>query len=139
MKVKSTVFLKQILRNLLITIGWSARGPHVPTPPQYEEKIENVIKKALEIRKVIGKGITSSDLQTHAIPFEQWYNSEFMNDAYGDGENVPVLCTIELGLQYEKITTPGRAGGEQKESGTILKPKVVLVSALEGIRKAASV
>lgn len=138
-KAKSTEFLKQILRNLLIAIGWSARGPHVPTPPQYEERIENVMKKALEIRQVIGKGITSTDLQTHAIPFEQWFNSEFMNDAYGDGEDVPVLCTIELGLQYEKITTPDRAGGEQRESGTILKPKVVLVSALEGIRKAANV
>lgn len=97
------------------------------------------MKKALEIQKVIGKGITSSDLQAHAIPFEEWFDAKFMDDAYGDGENGPVLCTIELGLQFEKIITSGKAGGEQKESGTILKPKVVLVSALEGIRKAAAV
>ncbi len=134
-RVKSTEFLKLVLRNLLIAIGWAARGPHVPTPPQFEERIDIIAKKAIEVQQVIGKGVTSADLWAHAIPSEEWFHADTAIDAYEEGEEGPVLCTIELGLQSEKIVTPGNAGTEQKESATIMKPKVVLVSALEGIRK----
>jgi len=139
-RVKSTEFLKQVLRNLLIALGWSARGPHVPTPPQFEERIDIIAKKAIEVQQVIGKGITSVDLQAHAIPFEEWFEPSSAIDAYEEGEEGPVLCTVELGLQSEKIVAlAGNAGTEQKESAMILKPKVVLVSALDGIRKTAKV
>lgn len=134
-QVKSTEFLKVVLRNLLIAIGWAARGPHVPTPPQFEERIDMIAKKAVEVQQIIGKGITSVDLQAHCIPFEQWFYPDSAIDAYEEGEEGSVLCTIELGLRSEKMVTPGNAGMEEKESAIILKPKVVLVSALKGIRK----
>ncbi|KAF8331237.1 hypothetical protein F5887DRAFT_833783, partial [Amanita rubescens] len=132
-RVKSTEFLKLVLRDLLIAIGWAARGPHVPTPPQFEERIDIIAKKAIEVQQVIGKGITSADLCAHGIPSEEWFHPDSAIDAYEEGKEGPVLCTLELGLQSEKIVAPGNAGTEQRENATILKPKVVLVSALEGL------
>ncbi|KAF8632442.1 hypothetical protein AX15_001884 [Amanita polypyramis BW_CC] len=130
-------FLKSVFLNLLIGIGWSLRGPDATIPPQYEEKIDDIAKKALELHNIIGKGVTSRDLDVYTILSESPFDPAGMDNAYGKGgrdstSQCPVLCTVDMGLRYKRIVMPGTSGDEQEEAGTVLKPKVVLVSALDG-------
>ncbi|KAK2462919.1 hypothetical protein APHAL10511_005117 [Amanita phalloides] len=132
---ETTDYLKKILGYLLAGVGWSERVSNVPIPPEYEEKIDIIARKAIEVHNILRKDVTSMDLEAYIVPFGHDFDSASMEDEYGDGEKDSSslgVCTVALGLRSKKVLVPKNHGAFKEEIDDILKPKVVLVSALVG-------
>ncbi|PFH47371.1 hypothetical protein AMATHDRAFT_152218, partial [Amanita thiersii Skay4041] len=126
-------WLCTVLTDILTCVGWSLKGPDATIPVQYREKLGDIVKLALEIQSSITKGVTSTDLEPIYVPDDTPFDSTQMENAFPDGgkedsgDKNRLLCTIEMGLAYK---TALRSDKHQvrDDSGTILKPKVVLAS-----------
>ncbi|KIL66433.1 hypothetical protein M378DRAFT_75212 [Amanita muscaria Koide BX008] len=116
---------------LIAAVGGSlSRGKSLPS--QYQEKVEDIAKRALELHRIVGKDVTSMDLVTYTVPSDTQFDPSQMDDTEGSADETGsdrVICTLEMGLQYRKRAELGKQGGEQY--GITLKPKVVLSAALE--------
>jgi hypothetical protein len=112
---------EQILQEIMNTFG---------------EKLMIVVRAALALNWVIGKDITSADLEPMTVLSETAFDSALMEDVNGEGASRAavehVLCTTDLGLQ--RVVKTSKEGDSAAQTSMLLKPKVALESMIEGLQ-----
>ena len=103
---------------------------------RFGEKLMIVVRAALALNWVIGREITSADLEPTAVAHEAEFDSTVMEDVNGDGNLKAgvehVLCTTDLGLQ-RVVRSSSKDGIPTWQTKVLLKPKVALESMIEGL------
>lgn len=97
----------------------------------YAERIDILVKSALQLNRAIGQAITSCELKVVCLPPDTLFDPATMGDSFGrdlskgKAAAEAVLCTTDLGLlRAEKVQ------GIWQET-ILMKPKAVLQSGLE--------
>lgn len=127
--------MTQALVSVLLSTGMHASSAALrkQIEKDFGESISLILRASKQIKKAIGEGVTSCDIETSYILPDITFNPETMEDTsdlrQGDqGDTVEgVLCTTDLGLmRLEK-----KSGATGKS--VLLKPKIVLLSGLSGL------
>jgi len=112
---------EQILQEVMNTFG---------------DKLMIVVRTALALNWVIGKDITSADLEPMTVVSEAVFDSALMEDVNGEVASRAaieyVLCTTDLGLQ--RVVKTSKEGDSAAQTSMLLKPKVALESMIEGLQ-----
>jgi hypothetical protein len=129
------------LLGLLVVAGWqeqvsSAQETFVT---KFGDKLGVIAKLAIQLNKAVGEDITSGDLEAVSIDPDTVFDPEIMDDVYADERprkrknrvNGRAIATIDMGLQ--RIARRLGREGNECETTMVLKPKVVLSSALEDV------
>lgn len=103
----------------------------------FGEKLITIVRLALGLNWVIGKEITSADLDPIIIESKAIFDPATMEDVNGEGaRNVEgkvavehVLCTTDMGLN--RAVKSLKDGETSWQTTTLLKPKVALESVME--------
>jgi hypothetical protein len=125
------------LVDVLLVAGLKATHEHIheEVMATFGEKLTIVVRAALALNWVVGKDITSMDLEPITILWQSIFDSAVMEDVNGKvGLKAGVdhvLCTIDLGLQ--RIVKLSKEGESEWQISMLLKPKVVLESMIEGL------
>jgi len=118
--------------SVLITAGIRANPVELTEriTTAFAERIDILVKSALQLNKAIGQGITSCELKIICLPPDALFDPATMDDAFGrdlskgKAAEETILCTTDLGLlRAEKVQ------GIWEET-ILIKPKVVLESGL---------
>ncbi|KIL64011.1 hypothetical protein M378DRAFT_78868 [Amanita muscaria Koide BX008] len=125
-------YLTGITLKLITAVGGSLEGGGA-LPPQYNEKLEDIVKKALELHRIVSRDVVSMELVTYTIPCDAEFDPSRMENTEGGGDETgsttqdTVICTLEMGLQCRKR----KENGSEEDWGVTMKAKVVLASTLE--------
>jgi len=103
----------------------------------FGEKLTTIVRLALGLNWVIGKEITSADLDPITVGGRTVFDPATMEDVNGEGARKVegeaavehVLCTTDLGLQ--RVVKSLKEGESPWETTMLLKPKVALESVME--------
>lgn len=110
----------------------------------FGERISAVVLQTVELRKIVGEDMLSSEFEILCPRHSHRFQEEWMEDAEGAGsprdhghrsrrkhtQTAAVLCTTELGLsRHEKKSTDGP--NDNVESRVIIKAKVMLSSVVD--------
>jgi hypothetical protein len=140
----------QSLSDILLVAGLKAAHDqiHEEITKTFGDKLMIVVRAALALNWVVGKDITSADLEPIVVVSEAVFDPAMMEDVNGNGglkaEVEHVLCTTDLGLQRvvgkSSKSKDGAAAqasssslSQQTTTTILLKPKVALESMIEGL------
>ena len=102
----------------------------------FGNKLTVIVRLALGLNWVIGREVTSCDLEPTSVLWETEYNPDEMVDV--NEEEVShlehVLCTTDLGLQRIVKTGKDAEGPKAYQTTVLLKPKVALESTVESLK-----
>ena len=103
----------------------------------FGNKLTVIVRLALGLNWVIGREVTSCDLEPTTVLWETAYNPDEMVDVNEEGAHhlVHVLCTTDLGLLRTVKTGKDVEGPEAYQTTVLLKPKVALESMLESLQE----
>jgi hypothetical protein len=112
---------------------------HEAVMATFGEKLTILVRLALALNWVIGKEITSADLDPITIESKADFDPATMEDVNGEGAKKVegkatvehVLCTTDLGLQ--RVVNLLKEGEEAWQTTMLLKPKVALESVMENL------
>ncbi|KAF8058636.1 hypothetical protein FPV67DRAFT_1676203 [Lyophyllum atratum] len=118
---------------VLILAGYSPQDTKTTLPDSFQEGLSVVNNLVLRLRTAIGEQVTSMDIGAFAVRSGVIFNPEEMDDTYAEERRVGgknkagerVAGSTELGL------TSRVKVGEEIQTAVMLKPKVILCSALE--------
>lgn len=125
------------LVDVLLVAGLKATHEHIHTEVMttFGEKLTIVVRAALALNWVIGKDITSADLEPTTVLWNSVFDPAIMDDVNSAGGLKTgvehVLCTTDLGLQ--RIVKSSKEGEPAWQTSMLLKPKVALESMIEGL------
>jgi len=142
----------QSLSDILLVAGLKAAHKHIQEEIMntFGDKLTIVGRAALALNWVVGKDITSADLEPIVVVCEAVFDPALMEDVNGNGglkaEVEHVLCTTDLGLQRVVGKSSKSKDGavaaasssvssslQQTTTTILLKPKVALESMIEGL------
>lgn len=142
----------QSLSDILLVAGLKAAHEHIHEEimKTFGDKLMIVVRAALALNWVVGRDITSADLEPIVVVCESVFDPAVMEDVNGNGglkaEVERVLCTTDLGLQrvvgksskskdgVAALASSSVSSSSQQTTTTILlKPKVALESMIEGL------
>jgi hypothetical protein len=104
----------------------------------FEQRIGPLLDKCLKFRKMIGEGITSTNIRPYFLNSGEEYDPSSAELEYEDDESASkekrgvVACSLGLGL-YLTRTSRGDDGRFTESREQILKPKVILQETLKEI------
>lgn len=108
----------------------------------FEQRIGPLLDKCLKFRKMVGEGITSTDIRPYCFsPGERYgpnvyadleYEDEKKEKETSNAQQGMIACSLSLGL-YCTRTTRNRDGKFEESRELILKPKVILQDTLKRI------
>jgi hypothetical protein len=124
------------LVDVLLAAGLKATHEqiHDEVMSTFGEKLTIVVRAALALNWVIGKDITSADLEPITVLWDTEFDLTIMDDVNGGKLRAGVehvLCTTDLGLQ--RVVKSSKDGEPALETTMLLKPKVALESMIEGL------
>lgn len=131
--------VQKYLMELLLKSITAAGGSLETLQSQYNEKVEDITKKAIELHRTVSEDVRSIELITYTIPCDTSYDPSQMEDTEGGGDmttaSIPggkVVCTLEMGLRCRKKAQAKQSGffGGARDSVS-MKAKVVLDATLE--------
>lgn len=126
------------LVDILLVAGLKATHEqiHEEVMTTFGEKLIIIVRAALALNWVIGKNITSADLEPTTVLWETEFDSTVMEDVNGEGGLKAgvehVVCTTDLGLQ--RVVKSSKEGESAYQTSMLLKPKVALESMIEGLK-----
>ncbi|KIL63977.1 hypothetical protein M378DRAFT_78897 [Amanita muscaria Koide BX008] len=122
-------YLAGITLKLITAVAGSLEsGGHLP--PRFNEDLEDIVKTALELHRIVSRDVVSMGLVTYTIPCDAEFDPSRMEDINGGGDETgpitqdTVICTVEMGLQCRKK----KESGSREEWDAIVKAKVFLAS-----------
>ena len=128
------------LINLLVVAGWQPASEARDTfLAAFGNRLLVIGKLAIQLNKAVGEDITSGDLEAISVPPDAAFDPAIMDDAYADERarrgkasvEKRVVATTDMGLH--RMARRYREGKYECETMIVLKPKVVLYSALEDV------
>ncbi|KAM6502882.1 hypothetical protein JOM56_002859 [Amanita muscaria] len=129
-------YIKNVLIKVIFAVGGSLPSGDA-LPLHYDEKVEDIAVRVVELHAIIGKEVKSMDLVAYVIPGGTQFDPSQMDDA-GESrkykESIPkasVVCTVEMGLRYKKRVSSGEQSRYYEDFGVVMKPKVVLAATLD--------
>lgn len=126
--------LIDMLIALLHFAGWSfASSKSHRAILSVQEKVQNLERLWIQLKNATKSDVTTSDLETFIfppeIPFEDGMENNYRADGQGKITGQKTLCTVAIGLRKTLIAR-SEGGSLSTRHETLLKPKVVLASAL---------
>uniref|UniRef100_A0A0W0FHI0 Uncharacterized protein n=1 Tax=Moniliophthora roreri TaxID=221103 RepID=A0A0W0FHI0_MONRR len=120
-----------LMASVLTMAGWVAKDNEHETEVyrMVGERVSLVVKRALQIDKVVGLEVTSEDWEVFVVTAGDPFNGDFMQDVYGihkaksAGGGTQALCTTDMGLRSRQVN------GAKEIWQATLKPKVLLNTA----------
>jgi hypothetical protein len=99
----------------------------------FQKRIDPLFDKCLQVRRMIGRDITSTDIQPYFFPPGARYNATLPAELEHEAEDAGpskdrkgmIVCSVSLGLKCTR-----ESGGEKEP---ILKPKVILENTFKEI------
>ncbi|KIL64008.1 hypothetical protein M378DRAFT_163717 [Amanita muscaria Koide BX008] len=131
--------VQKYLMELLLKLITAAGGSLETLQSQYNEKVEDITKKAIELHRTVSQDVRSVELIAYTIPCDTGFDPSQMEDTEGGGDmttaSIPggnVVCTLEMGLRCRKKAQAKQSGffGGERDSVS-MKAKVVLDATLE--------
>jgi hypothetical protein len=128
------------LINLLVVAGWQPASEARDTfLAAFGNRLLVIGKLAIQLNKAVGEDITSGDLEAIFVPPDTVFDPATMDGAYADERHrrgktsveERVVVTTDMGLH--RMARRYREGKYECETIIVLKPKVVLYSALEDV------
>lgn len=107
----------------------------------FHQRIGPLLDKCLRFRKMIGEGVTSTDIQPYVVASGNEYDPRFADLEYEDEKDDTakekrgvVACSLGVGLYSTRTSERGPDGKFINKGGeVILKPKVILQETLKEI------
>ena len=103
-----------------------------------EEKLAEICRRSLKIKEMATEKILSADVRPFYYGPGTSYSPAEMVDVYDSGKSTdratsgqPILCSTGLGVTCRAVTHAQSSGRREDTWSVILKPKVVLASAIE--------
>jgi hypothetical protein len=139
--------LIEVFTNILVVAGCKQTETQIyeTITARFVERLTIIGKMALRLSKAIGEDITSCEIEVAYLLPDTVFNHSTMNDAFGkpstkNGEasanDKQLLCTTDLGLvSGVKEMVDGKSRWRET---VLLKPRVLLESALEEMRNESS-
>lgn len=130
--------LVNMLVDVLLVAGLKASHEHIHEElmATFSDKLTIVVRAALALNWVIGKDITSADMEPLSVLWGAEFDSAKMEDVNGGGELKVgvehVLCTTDLGLS-RVVKSSLKDSEAALQTTMLLKPKVALESMVEGM------
>ncbi|KAF8907419.1 hypothetical protein CPB85DRAFT_1311761 [Mucidula mucida] len=119
---------------VLPLMGWSAANPKADLQESFGRRIADMANLVVSLDRSIGEEMISEDIKLAMVHYGDPADDKLMEDLYGTKrfrQRETVVCTCELGLYNGRIES-GDAGSTVEQ--VLLKPKVVLLSALKPVR-----
>ena len=126
---------------LLCLCGWSLNSPRSQKAILAMQQMIKALEKLWQqLKSATKEGITTADIDVFVIDFDRLYDESKMEDSYSDSTSskstaiapeTRVLCTVGLGLKRTVVKRV--AGTPEKHWDILMKPKVVLKTALQEI------
>lgn len=105
----------------------------------FEQRIGPLFDKCLKFRKMVGEGITSTDIRPYYFSPGENYDPGYADLEYEDGkravlevEQNVIACSLSLGL-YCTHSSRNQDGSFEESGESILQPKVILEDTLKGV------
>ncbi|KAI0690377.1 hypothetical protein BC835DRAFT_1281177 [Cytidiella melzeri] len=113
----------------------------------FGDEFATIARQVLELQKVIGQDVTSSEFQVLCSKHDDQFLAEFMQDIDDGGarakedtrtrEGLPIMCTTELGLQRRGKRAGVKGEKDVEERSVMLKAKVAMPSLVEDFKSQA--
>ncbi|KAF5316900.1 hypothetical protein D9611_003552 [Ephemerocybe angulata] len=123
-------------RYIMVAGGWSSRASHSATlSANVQARLMAVESSIMKLKEAVIEGVTSTEVVPCICNVGQAYDPDQMDSAYPDHTDQdfvqkPIVCTTDLGVK-KLVATRLRDGSLAKNYELILKPKVILPSALD--------
>lgn len=131
--------ITESLVDILLVAGLSAtqEQTHAEVSATFGNKLSVIVRLALGLNWVIGREVTSCDLEPTTVLWEAAFNPDEMVDVNEEEthHSERVLCTTDLGLQRIVKTGKDIEGEKAWQTAVLLKPKVALESMLESLKE----
>lgn len=128
------------LVDVLLVAGLKASYEHIHevVMTTFEDKLTTIVRLALGLNWVVGREVTSGDLEPTTVLWDAAFDPSEMVDVNREGDREDgkmdrVLCTTDLGLQLIVKVGKDVEGKEAYHTTTLLQPKVALESVIEGL------
>ncbi|KAF7969623.1 hypothetical protein HWV62_26799 [Athelia sp. TMB] len=135
---------------LVAGVPASEEAIHEIVMRDFADKMTKIVRLALALNQATGREITSADLEPYIILWDTVFDPTAMEDLYKEPahwkpkalediikEEDHVLCTTDLGLRrIVKLPKNKDGTGGDIQTTVLLKPKVVLHSAIQGFKGA---
>ncbi|KXN86016.1 hypothetical protein AN958_10573 [Leucoagaricus sp. SymC.cos] len=115
------------------------KEPYQELCKAFEQRIGRLTDKCLKFRKMIGEGITSTDIRPYFVRSGDNYNPDYAElECEDEKDGSPkeqagvIACSLGLGL-YCTRTTPSADNQFVEHREPILKPKIILLETLKEI------
>lgn len=122
---------------IMVAGGWSTKAPNsATTAASIQARIQGIESSIMKLKEAIIEGVTSTEVVPSVLPEGHPYDPAEMDSAYPDPTDPdmvkkPIVCTVDMGVRL--LVTSQAVGGRSSSRSweTILKPKVILPSALD--------
>ena len=123
-------------RYMMVAAGWSTKATNSATlAANIQSRLMTLESSIMKLKEAVIEGITSTEMVPSMWVAGQPYHPAEMDSAYPDPTdpdfvNRPIVCTTDLGVQRLAVTRM-KDGSVSRKFETLLKPKVILPSALD--------
>lgn len=123
-------------RYIMVTAGWSTKATNSATlAASIQARLMTLESSILKLKEYVIEGVTSTEMVPSMWVAGQPYHPTEMDSAYPDSSdpefvNKPIVCTADLGVQRLTLSRM-KDGSTSRKFETLLKPKVILPSALD--------
>ncbi|KAJ2932300.1 hypothetical protein H1R20_g4796, partial [Candolleomyces eurysporus] len=123
-------------RYMMVSAGWSTKATNSATlAANIQARLMTLESSILKLKEAVIEGITSTEMVPSMWVAGQPYHPAEMDSAYPDPTdpefvNRPIVCSTDLGVQRLAVTRT-KDGSLSRKFDTLLKPKVILPSALD--------
>jgi hypothetical protein len=122
---------------IMVAGGWSTKAPNsANVAANIQGRIQGIEASIMKLKEAVIEGVTSTEMVPNLLPESHPYDPAEMDSAYPDPTDPdmvkkPIICTVDMGVRRLVTSQPigGRTASRSWE--TILKPKVILPSALD--------
>jgi len=129
------------MRHQMVVGGWSTKAVHAQTlAASIQSRLMTVEASIMKLKEAVIEGVTSTDVVPYMHGPGQAYDPEEMESAYPDETDPefvgrPIVCSTDMGVK-RLVVVRGPDGNPLKKYETLLKPKVILASALDDLEEA---
>ena len=124
------------VRYIMVSAGWSTKATNSATlAANIQARLMTLESSILKLKEAVIEGITSTEMVPSMWAAGQPYHPAEMDSTYPDPTdpefvNRPIVCSTDLGVQRLAVIRM-KDGSLSRKFDTLLKPKVILPSALD--------
>lgn len=122
---------------IMVAGGWSTKAPNsATTAANIQARIQGIEQSIIKLKEASMEGVISTEIVPVVLPESHPYDPAEMDSAYPDPTDPdmvkkPIVCTVDMGVRLMVTPQPVGERSASRKWEMILKPKVILPSALD--------